>query len=82
MLAPMATRGSDPASQRLTAVPKLVVSSTLSEPLQWGNTRLVAGDAVEVLPALKADSEVPLRTMDTFHWCATCQPPGSWTDYA
>lgn len=63
MLAPMATRGSDPASRRLTAVPKLVVSSTLSEPLEWGNTRLVAGDAVEVLPAVKADSEVPLRTM-------------------
>ena len=63
VLAPMATRGSDPASQRLTAVPKLVVSSTLSEPLEWANTRLVAGDAVEVFPAVKADSDVPLRTM-------------------
>src|SRR5581483_6212961 len=63
MLASMVTRGSDPASQRLTAVPKLVVSSNLSEPLEWANTRLVAGDAVEVLPAVKADSEVPLRTM-------------------
>ena len=63
VLAPMATRGSDPASQRLTAVSKLVVSSTLCEPLEWADTRLVAGDAVEVLPALKADSEVPLRTM-------------------
>lgn len=63
VLAPMATKGEDPASRRLTALPKLVVSSTLSEPLEWANTRLVSGDAVEVLPAVKADSEVPLRTM-------------------
>jgi dihydrofolate reductase len=63
VLAPMATNGADPASRRLTALPKVVVSSTLSEPLAWANTRLVAGNAVEVLPAVKADSELPLRTM-------------------
>lgn len=63
VLAPMSAHGSGPASHRLTALPKLVVSSTLSEPLGWANTRLAAGDAVEVLPAVKARSEVPLRTM-------------------
>lgn len=63
VLAPMATSGTDPASQRLTALPKLVVSSTLAEPLEWSNTCLVPGDAVEVLPAVKAGSDVPLRTM-------------------
>ncbi len=63
MLASMSAKGSDPASQRLTAVPKLVVSSTLSEPPEWANTRLVTGNAVEVLPAVKDRSEVPLRTM-------------------
>jgi dihydrofolate reductase len=63
VLAPVSANVSDPASQRLTAVPKLVVSSRLSEPLKWANTRLVSGDAVEVLPAVKAQSEVPLRIM-------------------
>lgn len=63
MLAPMTAQEADPTPPRLTALPKLVVSSTLAEPLDWANTRLVAGNAVEVLPAIKAASEVPLRTM-------------------
>jgi dihydrofolate reductase len=63
LLALMSSSGADAVSQRLTALPKVVVSSTLSEPLEWANTRLVTGDAVETLPALKRDSEVPLRTM-------------------
>lgn len=63
LFAPMSSNGADAASQRLTALPKIVVSSTPSEPLEWANTRLVAGDATEALPAVKDDSEVPLRTM-------------------
>jgi dihydrofolate reductase len=63
VLAPISADASDRASRRLSDVPKAVVSSTLSEPLEWGNTRLVAGDAVQTLPAVKADSATPLRTM-------------------
>ena len=37
--------------------------STPPEPLEWANTRLISGDALETLPALKLDSDVPLRTM-------------------
>jgi dihydrofolate reductase len=62
-LATFASNGSDQGSQRLTALPKVVVSSTLSEPLAWANTRLVAGDAIETLPAVKRDSDVPMRTL-------------------
>jgi dihydrofolate reductase len=61
-LATISSQGSGPGS-RLTESPKAVVSSTLSEPLEWDNTRLIAGDAVDVLPAIKRDSEVPMRTM-------------------
>lgn len=61
-LAAISSNGSDPGS-RLTESPKAVVSSTLSEPLEWANTRLIAGDAVDVLPAIKRASEVPIRTM-------------------
>jgi hypothetical protein len=62
-LATISSNGSDRVSQGLTALPKVVVSSTLSEPLEWENTRLVAGDAIEALPAVKGDSDVPMRTM-------------------
>jgi len=34
LFAPMSSNGADAASQRLTSLPKIVVSSTLSEPLQ------------------------------------------------
>jgi dihydrofolate reductase len=62
-LATISSNASDRGSQRLTALPKVVVSSTLSEPLKWANTRLVAGDAIEALSAVKADSDAPMRTM-------------------
>lgn len=57
------SNGSDQGSRRLADSPKVVMSSTLSEPLEWANTRVVAGDALETMPALKRDSEVPLRTI-------------------
>ena len=37
----------------MTARSKVVFSSTLQEPLSWENTRLVAGDAVEEVRAMK-----------------------------
>jgi dihydrofolate reductase len=61
-LANISSNSSDTGSA-LTESPKAVVSSTLAEPLEWANTRLIAGDAVDVLPAVKRDSEVPMRTM-------------------
>ena len=63
LLATISAAASDPASQRLTALPKLVFSSTLSPPLEWENTRLVSGDALIALPTAKSESDVPLRTM-------------------
>jgi dihydrofolate reductase len=62
-LASFSSNGSDQGSRQLTRSPKVVVSSTLSEPLEWANTRLIAGDALATLPTLKRDSDVPLRTM-------------------
>lgn len=47
----------------LGAVPKVVFSSTLDEPLEWANSRLVRGDAVEAVRALKEQSETPLSTL-------------------
>ena len=63
ILAAMSGHAADPASTRLTALPKIVFSSTLQEPLAWERTRLLRGDAAEVLGALKRESTTPLRTM-------------------
>jgi dihydrofolate reductase len=43
----------DPFSDRINAMDKYVVSSTLSEP-EWSNTRVIAGDPVPAIRELKA----------------------------
>lgn len=47
----------------LTAAPKLVFSSTLSEPLTWANSTLVEGNAVDVVRDLKMKESHELRTI-------------------
>jgi dihydrofolate reductase len=47
---------------RMTALPAIVVSSTLQEPLDWPDATLVSGDAVDVVARLKEESGVPLRS--------------------
>ena len=46
--------GGEEGTDALTAIHKVVFSSTLTEPLAWANTRLVAGDAVAAVRAMKA----------------------------
>ena len=54
----------------LNPVLKVVFSSTLTEPLAWANTRLVTGDAVEAVRAMKEDSRVELlRTLGSVSLC-------------
>ena len=55
--------GTDEVSRRMNALPKAVVSNTLSEPLEWQNTRLVSGDLTAQIRGLKEISDVPLRTI-------------------
>ena len=51
--------------------PKVVFSSTLTEPLEWANTRLVATDAVPAVRAMKEDSRLELRTLGSVSLCRT-----------
>lgn len=53
----------------LTGLPKVVFSSTLTEPLAWANTRLVTGDAVEAVRAMKEDGRHELRTLGSLSLC-------------
>jgi dihydrofolate reductase len=60
----------EPGTDPLGAMPKVVFSSTLSEPLAWSRTRLVQGDAVEAVRAMKADESSPnLRTIGSLSLC-------------
>lgn len=53
----------------LGAAPKVVFSSTLTEPLTWTNSRLVRGDAAEAVRRLKADGDLPLSTIGSLSLC-------------
>ncbi len=59
----------DPGFVAIAAMPKVVFSSTLKEPLSWANTELVAGDAVEAVRELKRRDERPLRTLGSVSLC-------------
>jgi dihydrofolate reductase len=58
LMAEFAASGEEGVDQMLTPLPKVVFSSTLTEPLAWANTRLVTGDAVEAVGAMKEDSRI------------------------
>ncbi|MCW2922886.1 MAG: hypothetical protein JWM98_290 [Thermoleophilia bacterium] len=53
----------DPGLARMTAMPKVVFSSTLESPLSWANTELVDGDAAEWVRDAKERGSQPLRTV-------------------
>jgi dihydrofolate reductase len=52
----------DPWVTRMVNTPATVVSTTLTEPLDWPDATVVSGDAVDVVARLKEQSEVPLRS--------------------
>ncbi len=53
----------------LDAMPKVIFSSTLTEPLVWPNARLVTTDAVEEVRTMKAEGDLPLRTLGSIRLC-------------
>ncbi|WP_017557547.1 dihydrofolate reductase family protein [Nocardiopsis baichengensis] len=59
----------DPGLAPLTALPKVVFSSTLEAPLSWNNSELVSGDAVEAVKELKRSDPRPLRTIGSVSLC-------------
>jgi dihydrofolate reductase len=56
-------RSSGPQAEAMNRLPKFVVSSTLTEPLAWSNSRLVTGDLAEAIGALKSRPGDPIRTV-------------------
>ena len=59
----------------LTARPKIVFSRTLTEPLEWANSTLVAGDALEAVRELKRGGTA-LRTIGSPSLCRSLLTAG------
>jgi dihydrofolate reductase len=53
----------NPYSEALNAAQKYVVSNSLSEPLPWENSTLIAGDAPEAVTALKDEDDGGLTVL-------------------
>lgn len=69
-------QGGEPGTEQLLEVPKLVFSSTLTAPLEWPNSTLVAGDAVAAVRDLKQGSARPLRTLGSVALCRSLLAAG------
>jgi dihydrofolate reductase len=75
MMSGFAAEG-EPGTDELAAASKIVFSSTLSEPLQWANTRLVNRNAVEAVNEMKAEGTTSLRTMGSLSLCRSLLQAG------
>jgi dihydrofolate reductase len=59
----------EPGTDVLGGMSKVVFSSTLSEPLAWANTELVAADAVEAVREMKTEGSASMRTIGSLSLC-------------
>ena len=57
-------------------LPKVVFSTTLSEPLSWVNTQLVANDPVEAVREMKDTAAKSMRTIGSLTLCRSLLKAG------
>jgi dihydrofolate reductase len=70
------TQEGEPGTDALGAVPKVVFSRTLTEPLEWENSTLVAGDAAEAVRTMRETGDRPLRTIGSLTLCRSLLEAG------
>ncbi len=75
LMAGFAAEG-EPGTEALADLTKVVFSRSLSEPLAWPNTRLVADDAVEAVRGMKETGDRGLRTMGSLSLCRSLLEAG------
>jgi dihydrofolate reductase len=66
----------EPGTDALAGMSKVVFSTTLSEPLAWANTRLVARDAVEAVQEMKTNGAESMRTLGSITLCRSLLSAG------
>ncbi len=60
----------------LAAMPKIIFSSTLKEPLLWPNSELISGDAVEAVRELKRTRSGTFSTLGSLSLCRSLLTAG------
>ena len=63
------TEQGEPGTGSLAGLSKVVFSSTLSEPLSWANTQLVARDPIEAVREMKVTASKSMRTIGSLTLC-------------
>jgi dihydrofolate reductase len=61
--------GGEPGTDALAGMSKVIFSSTLTEPLSWPNSRLVAQDPVEAVRGMKEEGRESMRTIGSLTLC-------------
>jgi dihydrofolate reductase len=59
----------EPGTDALAGLSKIVFSTTLSEPLSWANTQLMAQDPVEAVREMKDKAVTSMRTIGSLTLC-------------
>jgi dihydrofolate reductase len=67
---------SEPGTDFLSGVPKIVFSRTVKEPLAWPNAQLVDRDAAEAVRELKETGAEPMRTIGSLTLCRSLLTAG------
>jgi dihydrofolate reductase len=66
----------EPGTDMLAGLPKVVFSTTLSEPLAWANTQLVARDPAEAVREMKDKAAKSMRTIGSLTLCRSLLKAG------
>jgi dihydrofolate reductase len=66
----------EPGTDALAGMSKVVFSTTLTEPLFWANSRLVAQDPVEAVREMKQGSSESMRTIGSLTLCRSLLKAG------
>jgi len=66
----------EPGTDALAGLSKVVFSTTLSEPLSWANTQLVAQDPVEAVREMKDKASKSMRTIGSLTLCRSLLKAG------
>jgi dihydrofolate reductase len=67
---------SEPGTEALAGLSKVVFSTSLKEPLAWPNTRLVCQDAIEVVRNMKDEGANHMTTMGSLTLCCSLVKAG------
>lgn len=66
----------EPGTDVLGGMSKVVFSNTLTDPLEWDNSTLVTGDAVEAVREMKETGDRSMRTIGSLTLCRSLLSAG------